>query len=149
MKRKINLPISYTQRNAAEIMINVQISCDSLAAWCMELMFVEKELAEFLIVVDPSTDTKLEIQIDSNISQNRRGTFTRNAKNLSLTVTPTELEYWAHFFLKYHCYGRADVNHLDVDLHSETSGDLFLVWEVDNFAEPLTEAEARKRLQLQ
>ena len=148
MKRIIQLPILQKERSTTEITVTVSVNQESLASWCMELVLLEKGLTEFLTITDQSYSTRLELLVDPKIHQSTRGKFTKSAKGISLSVTPTELELWSSFFLKYYCNEVADVDHLDLEVRSEASDELFLVLKAENFLTPMSETEVRHRLNL-
>ena len=148
MKRTIQLPISIKESSATEITVSVLVDQESLVPWCMELILLEKGVIEFFAVADQSYNFRLKIRLDHEIHRSRRGDFVKSAKGIDLSITPTELELWLDFFLKYYCNKVADVDHLDLEVQSSTPNELFLTLKVDNSLSPVTEAEARHRLNL-
>lgn len=148
MKRIIQLPILQKERSATEITVTVSVNQESLAAWCMELVLLEKGLSEFLTITDQAYSTRLILQVDPKIHQSTRGNFAKSVKGISLSVTPTELELWSSFFLKYYCNEVADVDHLDIEVRSEAADELFLVLKAEDSLTPISETEVRRRLNL-
>lgn len=70
----------------------------------------------------------------------------RDKDKIELTLGRTELEYWQVFFLKYYRDGFAEVDHLDLEGNLDNGNTCDFTLKVASAAQPVSEAEARRRL---
>jgi len=107
-------------------------------------------LTETLIVSEDHGRKRLELQMVGTPGVNVRSQANLGPETTELRITPSDLDYLLHFFLKYYRDGVAEVDHLDLQVSSGTSGEpeSYITFVVPDAVLPVSEEEARKRLGL-
>jgi hypothetical protein len=150
MKKQLSLALRLKLvRHPGQTVLNIEFEKEALADWCLGLCLLKEGLIPILLVQERTAKGKLEIQLTGQ-TEHRTRTLASFESNVSrVRMTPDDLDYLLHFFLKYFRDGVAEVDHLDLDVESQTNNqDSTITFKVPESAQPLSAEEAKKRLGL-
>jgi hypothetical protein len=149
VSRSIALPLTLRKEDPDDIVF-VLIDPEVNREWCLNLCLLREGLIESLTIIGDSAAYRLGISLEPALSS-RQGKVQCRPGGADVLISITELDYWLHFFLKYHRDGVGDINHIDVEIppREPNSGrGLDLVLQVPDALPPISEDEARRRLGL-
>jgi len=125
------------------------ISISAVTEWCLALCLLREGVAEAVSVREEAGNGKLEIQAMSQAGSQVRTRARLDAGSVHLALTPRDLEYLLHFFLRYYRDGVAEVDHLDLEVVTGTEDqEVSITFKVPESAPPLSASMARRRLGL-
>ncbi len=147
MKRFLIIPEMVVEDEAHDISVLINLDAIPIWHWCLELCLLQNNLTESLNISSNETDVKLRLLNASEISTGRRSTVIWKDNLALIELTSTEIEYWLAWSLKYYRDGIADVNHIDVEIKSQSkTKNIALTLMVNNAQPPVSAEEARRRL---
>jgi hypothetical protein len=110
---------------------------------------LKEGLISVLLIKERAAKGKLEIQLKGQTKHRVRTQASFESNATRVRMTPDDLDYLLHFFLKYFRDGVAEVDHLDLDVESQTNNeDSTITFKVPDSAQPLNAEEAKRRLGL-
>ena len=100
----------------------VTLMFDDAAAkdWARCLNQLQRRAVESLVLTSNSSAFRLRVQRDIRNVGAARAWATWTKKEMSVRLTPMELDYWAQFFTAYMERGQAPVDHIDVETTAST-----------------------------
>lgn len=148
MEKQINLPIRLELvRYPEQTVLNVEFQKEALADWCLGLCLLKEGLITVLLVREEAAKGTLEIQLAKPTKPRTRAQASFRPEATLVKLTPHDLDYLLHFFLKYFRDGVAEVDHLDMDVESLSDNqDSTIVFKVPASVPPLSAEAARMRL---
>ncbi len=133
-----------------EYIVKLRIPTGSQAGFTLALVMLRYMVVEAIVIHDPDNahSQLVEIRYDSR-HQVSTPTFAFDNR-LVLNLTDRDIDYWLIFFLRYCRDGIAEVDHLDVELDSESGDDtrLSIIVAVENSQPSVPGDEARRLLGL-
>jgi hypothetical protein len=134
-------------RHSGQTVLNVELERDALTDWCLALCLLKENLIETLIVAEHAASRQIGFTILRGVKGTARTQASLSPHSSQVRMTPNDLDYLLHFFLKYYRDGVAQVDHLDLEAGSGND-DAAITFKVSDAVEPLTAEEARRRLGL-
>lgn len=133
MKREVVAPLAFRQYESGRT-IEPLIAKGKLDDWCLALCMLATRVIARLDVTDQDRSHVLSFRLDRRV---RRGPprLRRAGDRLDVGVTQRQLDHWIRFFLRYRALGKADVDHIDVEvLDSQTGPDhvIAIILKVDH-----------------
>jgi hypothetical protein len=113
VSRSIALPLTLRKEDRGDIVF-VLIDPEANREWCLNLCLLREGLIESLTIIGDSAAYRLGISLEPALSS-RQGKVQCRPGGADVSISITELDYWLHFFLKYHRHGVGDINHIDVE----------------------------------
>jgi hypothetical protein len=149
MKKYIRVPIICELiEHAGESVLGVEIVREALRDWSLGLTLLNAGLIETLLVAKDDREKGIEIQVQSSSKPMVRAQVDFKSELIQLKVTPDDLGYLLHFFLKYYRDGVAEVDHLDIEATATGAKNqqASVVFKLRDFRPPVTPEEAMRRL---
>lgn len=146
MNRVLKLPLGLTvERMSYQLVITIDLKDVSIAEWCLNLCLLKFELVDTLVFLLGKRKLKIEV---GAIAESRSANVSLAPNEVHIRVSPTELDCWLDFFLKYYRDGFAQVRHIDVEalLIGDHPEDIYVTFTVKDFAPPISAEEARRIL---
>lgn len=97
---------------SGQTILDVDLNEIDLPGWCLALCLLKEALTEKIALTGRK---KLTITQASAKQLSGRAILNITSEPMELAISPTELDYWLSFFLKYYRDGQAEVDHLDVE----------------------------------
>ena len=150
MKPPLKLPLRLKLvRHPGQTVLNIEFETRALADWCLGLCLLKEELIPVLVVHEEAAKGKLEIQLAGQTKHRAKTQASFESGATRVRLAPDDLDCLLHFFLKYFRDGVAEVDHLDLDVESQTNNqDSTITFKVPESAQPLSAEEAKRRLGL-
>ncbi len=150
MKKSLKLSLRLKLvRHPGQTVLNIEFETITLADWCLGLCLLKEGLISVLLVHEEAAKGKIEIDLAGQTKHRARTKAIFESDATRVSVTSNDLDYLLHFFLKYYRDGVAEVDHLDLDVESQTNGhDSTITFKVPESLQPLSAGEAKKRLGL-
>ncbi|MCC6745759.1 MAG: hypothetical protein IT175_18000 [Acidobacteria bacterium] len=147
MKKRLALPLrSRLTRHQGQTVLRIELEREAVAEWCLGLCLLKEGLISILLVQEVAARGMLEVQLGT---QRTRSLASLDPSASKVSLTQNDLDYIQHFFLKYFRDGVADVDHIDLDVVSDTdSQQSTITFKVPDSIGPVSAEEARKRLGL-
>jgi hypothetical protein len=120
--------------------LNIHISTENLQIWCLSLQLLCDKLIDSIIFPIQKTTKIMEFVIENYSCCEEKS----NGKGFKVSLDSRDCDFIRHFFLRYYRDGIAEVDHIDIESHGKNMGDI--IFTVDNTQQPLSPAEAIKRL---
>lgn len=151
MKKRLTLPLRlHLNRHSGQTVLNIELGTDALANWCLGLCLLKEGLVSMLLVCEEDAKGVLEIELAGEVVHRTKSQARFYSSATRVRMTPNDLDYLLHFCLKYFRDGAAEVDHIDIDVVSQTdSQESTITFKVPDSIRPLSAEEARKRLELE
>ena len=123
---------------------------EAIVPWTLALCMLSRSLAESVTL--SGAKQQCVVRLDPDVEAGDRAQFRwRGPDRLELDISPNELDFWEHFFLKYVRDGVAEVELIDLEATGDTGTEkkLFMMLKVPDAAPPVSAEEARRRLGMQ
>lgn len=150
MKKHLRLPMDIElTRYPGQTVLTVLFDPEALRDWCLGLCLLKESLAEALIVSEERGEKKFELRMmeTSNIKTRIQAKFANGM--MQLKITPGDLDYLLHFFLRYYRDGVAEVDHVDLQgVSVDDEEESYITFMVPEFIPPVNAEEAMRRLGL-
>jgi hypothetical protein len=116
--------------------------------WLAALQQLQAKELGALTVSTTDSLVRLRVSVDHTLERSIIGFVRWNTKQAYLSISSNQLAYWISFFRPYAATGRAQVDHIDVDVNSakHIEPGLFLVLKVADSMPSISETETRRRL---
>lgn len=150
MKKQLSLALRLKLvQHPGQTVLNIEFETEALAEWCLGLCLLKEGLIPVLLIQERTAKGKLEIQLTGQTKHRARTQASFESNTTRVRMTPDDLDYLLHFFLKYFRDGVAEVDHLDLDVASQTNNqDATITFKVPESAKSLSAEEAKRRLGL-
>lgn len=147
MKKRLALPLRlHLTRYQGQTVLSIEIGRESVAEWCLGLCLLKEGLISILLVQEVEARGMLEVQLGT---QRTRSLASLDPSASKMSLTHNDLDYILHFFLKYFRDGVADVDHIDLDVVSDSDSQQSTIkFQVRDSIGPVSAKEAKKRLGL-
>ena len=151
MKHSTTVPGQLKFRQyTSQTVLDVGFQAPSIADFCLGLCLIKEGLASLVVVHDKSESVKLSLQIIRQASQQRRTSMKVKGQVVDVSMSANDMDCILHFFLKYIRDGKAEVDHLDIEIQSDDNyPDPTLTVRAPQWVEPVGLDEAKHRLGLQ
>lgn len=134
------------KRPSGQTILDIDLSEIHLPTWCLALCLLKENLVE-AVVLAGSKEVRITQGDPKELSA--RATLDLTSEPMELIVSPTELDYWLSFFLKYCRDGLAEVDHLDLgeaEVLPRRKEAAYVTLRVKDAREPVPSEEAKKIL---
>lgn len=150
MKKLLKIPLRLKLvQHSGQTVLNIEFETAAVADWCLGLCLLKEKLIAVLLVYEETGRGKLQIQLADQTKHRTKTQANFESEAVRVTMTPDDLDYLLHFFLKCFRDGVAEVDHLDLDVQSQTNNeDSTITFKVPESVQPLSAEEAKKRLGL-
>jgi hypothetical protein len=150
MKKQLQLPLRLKLvRHLEQTVLNIEFKTEAIAGWCLGLCLLKEGLIPVLLVLEEAAKGKLEIKLAGQTKHRTKTQANFESDAIRIRMTLDDLDYLLHFFLKFFRDGVAEVDHIDLEMESQTSSqDLTVTFKVPASVQPLSAEEARKQLGL-
>ena len=142
MNKTFQMPIHVVASSVAEQhVVRIHISHGCLSEWCLSLQLLHDDLVEKCIfTIHESGGIFLKIEKGPSSSY----TISHFGKKHAVLLERVALDMLRHFFLHYYRDGYAEVDHIDIDDEGHPGG--YITFSVEKFAEPLSPAALKAKL---
>jgi hypothetical protein len=151
MKHAMTVPgqIKFKQYSNQTV-LDIGFEAPNIAGFCLGLCLLEKGLASRVVIHDKSERVKLRLQSIKQPGQQPRTSIKVEGQVVDVSMSANDLDCILYFYLKYIRDGMAEVDHLDIAVHSDDKyPDPTLTVRAPQWVEPVTLDEAKRRLGLQ
>jgi len=132
---KLAISIDFIQIGNQAI-LKMHVPQPSITEWTLCLQLLLDRLVDRITITTGSHNISLSLCSESIFK-------IKNEKDLSIQIDTSSCNYLTTFFLKYYRDGQGEVDHVDI----ETPNGDYLTFLVDSYNEPVSESEARRRLE--
>jgi hypothetical protein len=115
--------------------------------WCLGLCLLKEGLIQNLQITGEH-NTELELRVISQMEKKAQSRASLDSKHSLLELNSSDLDYIMHFFLKAHRDGRAEVDHLDLEISSANGKNATIVFKVPEASPSVSPEEARRLLDM-
>lgn len=119
-KREITLPLELRQGDDGWAVVPLIVK-DKLDEWCLYLCMIASEVLTRVDVTNNDRSVILSLRLDRR-HRDDRVWLARAGQRLEVGLPCRELASWIHLFHRYRALGRADVDHIDVDVDDHEPG---------------------------
>jgi hypothetical protein len=151
MRKQLKLPFRLNLvRHPGQTVLNIRLEPRAHPELCLGLCLLREGLISVLLLQEEWAKGKIEIQLATRTGHHTRtqASFEKDATRVKMT--PDDLDFVLHFFLKYFRDGVAEVDHLDLDVESQLNGqDSTITFKVSDSLQPMSAEEAKERLGLE
>lgn len=150
MKHSTTVPGQLKFRQyTSQTVLDIGFEAQGIAKFCLGLCLIKEGLASLVVVHDKRESVKLSLQVVIQASQQSRTSMKVKGQVVDVSMSANDMDCVLHFFLKYIRDGKAEVDHLDIDIQSENKyPDLTLTVRAPQWVEPVALDEAKRRLGL-
>jgi hypothetical protein len=150
MNRTLQLPIA-SRDSGDQLVVVVEPTTEIVSQLALDLSLLKEGLTDSITLASTRTSLWLEVKCNPRTAKHERGEVSWQKNRAKVIITPSELDYWLHYFLKYYRDGQGEVDHIDVDItrvsgQSDSERGLFLVFKVPVAAPSVSADEAMRRL---
>jgi hypothetical protein len=150
MTKYVRLPFSMRlELLSGQTVVRIALERGAVADLCLGLILIREQLTDSVLLVEARTNKKLRLELAASL---KRTSVMSSAEGdrTDLALVPTDLDYLLHAFLKYYRDGAAEVDHFDLqaDFGNGVDLDAYVTFVVPDSVAPLTEDEAKKRLEM-
>src|SRR5260370_10976705 len=150
MKKHLQLSIDFQLvDHLGQVVLSLLFRREALRDWCLGLCLLKEGLVEALVVSEEHGKKGVKIQVRPTAKVSDRVLASFESDITRLELTPNNLGYLQHFFLKYYRDGVAEVDHLDLEAICSDAGhneEIYITFKVPDSMPPLTPEEPERRL---
>lgn len=147
MTKHLTLPMALdVVRHSGQTVFKVLLGAVALPDWCVGLCLLKEGLVEKLVCSEDRGKGKLALSVRTLSNPRAKVRQSPGTDAVEVTITPTDLEYVLHFFLKTYRDGLAEVDHLDLQAVAESGEDSYITFVAAEAVPPVSADEARRRL---